>query len=271
MLKMTNMDSEIKVRNVELRLGIIQYAIVTLESGDKFAVRGKLKDNLIDFMVEEIDTSISPYYMIFGSQVEYDKAYNHYLTVRIITDLQISSLENRPIYDMVKEYEYAIADAIIDYSKLHTTDFVIHFGDYPKPPTIIMTDIKGKIKVKKIEMDNSDIYARHAIVTLESGDKFAVSGEFDNNLVVLRVDEIKNSITPYYITLGSQESTKAYNHYLAAGVIKEVKIHNFENRKFYEMVREYEYAIADAIIDHSKSHNMDTIIRFINYQKSSIP
>lgn len=80
---MTNMDSEIKVRNVELRLGIIQYAIVTLESGDKFAVRGKLKDNLIDFMVEEIDTSISPYYMIFGSQVEYDKAYNHYLTVRV--------------------------------------------------------------------------------------------------------------------------------------------------------------------------------------------
>ena len=50
MLNMTNMDGEIKVRNIELRLDNIQYAIVTLESGDKFAVRGKLKDNLIDFM-----------------------------------------------------------------------------------------------------------------------------------------------------------------------------------------------------------------------------
>ena len=109
------------------------------------------------------------------------------------------------------------------------------------------------------------MYTQYAIVTLENGDKFAVRGELEDNLVDLRVDKRKNSITPYYIEFGSEEEAEeAHKHYLEVGVIRDLKIPDFANINFYEIVEEYECAIADAIIYYSKLHNGDTAIKFIS-------
>lgn len=131
-----------------------------------------------------------------------------------------------------------------------------------------LTNMKGEIKVKKIELYDEDIYSRYAVVTLESGDKFAVSGELENNLVVLNVEHEKNAITPYYIELGStEEALKAYNYYLKEGIIKKINVSGFTNKSFYEMVEKYECAIKNAIIEHAKLNKKDLIIKFNEYKE----
>lgn len=130
-----------------------------------------------------------------------------------------------------------------------------------------MTDMKGEIKVKKMELYDEDIYCQHVIVTLESGDKFAVYGEI-KDLVILNVEQ-KNAITPYYISFGTdEESEKAGKHYLENGIIEKVKIPGFEN-DFYKMVDKYELAIKNAIIQYVKAaKDLDIIIKFNDVEKN---
>ena len=278
-MRMTDLKGTIEVKTIELRLWVnnIQYAIVTLESGDKFAIRGELEDNQRDLKVKKMENSISPYYIVFGNQEEYDKTVNHYLTAGVIKEEdKLVGMEDLDLYEILKEYECAIADAIIEYGKSHLTETVIHFCNYPKSPStefkIMMTDMKGEIKVREIEMyENSDIYNQYAIVTFESGDRFAVRGQISDNLVDFMV-EIECSIQPYDIAFGNEEeSNKAYNHYLEAGVVKDLVIKGFENAKFYEMTKEYECAIADAIIEFCNSHHANPVINFVDYKKPLDP
>lgn len=124
-----------------------------------------------------------------------------------------------------------------------------------------LTDMKGEIKVKKIELYDGDIYCRYAIVTLESGDKFSVYGEI-KDLVVLNVEQ-KNAITPYYISLGTnEEGERAGRYYLENGIIEKVKIPGFKS-DFYKMVDKYELAIKNAIIQYVKTaEDLDILIEF---------
>lgn len=277
-MRITDLTGTIEVIMIELRLRFnnVQYAIVTLESGDKFAVRGELEDNQRDLKVTKIEDSILPYYIVFGNQDEYNKTVNHYLTAGVIKESKIVGMEDLALYDILKEYECAIADAIIEYGKLHHPDTVIHFCNYPESTSIefkiMMTDMKGEIKVREIEMyENSDIFNQYAIVTLESGDRFAVRGQLASNLVNFLV-KIECAIQPYDIAFGNkEESNKAYNHYLAAGVVKDLIIKGFENAMFYEMTKEYECAIADAIIEYCNSHHANPVIDFVDYKKPIDP
>ncbi len=124
-----------------------------------------------------------------------------------------------------------------------------------------LTDMKGEIKVKKIELYDGDIYCRYAIVTLESGDKFSVYGEI-KDLVVLNVEQ-EDAIMPYYMIFGTdEESEKACSYYLKNGIIKKIKIPGFEN-DFYKMVDKYELAIKNAIIQYVKTaEDLDILIEF---------
>lgn len=65
-----------------------------------------------------------------------------------------------------------------------------------------------------------------------------------------------------------EEYQKIYNSYLENKIIEIKTVNGF---KIYSLTEKYENAIADAILEHAKSYNIDTVIEFSDYQRPHIP
>lgn len=122
--------------------------------------------------------------------------------------------------------------------------------------------MQNQIEVKEIKLYDADLYYNYAIVTLTNGEKFAVNGELDSHGKFI-VKKKRGSIIPYEIQLGTlQEHEKSYNCYLKNKLIEIDTVGDFQ---FYSLIEKYESAIADAIIEHRKGLNFDTVIIFNDY------